>query len=245
MNLKGLTLCSRYSYPPNSLHLCGPEKQDELSWYTQTGNSDKGTREILSRFSTLYPYLVLIASHNRLKDPFDPRVVEAYWLGNNLLENISVRGFAGHLNDTLSLRKKIPHKNLNRLLAKLEHGAFPHHSFHVLNVYKRTGNLDLPHTLETVEACLILWGKVKKKLPEGFVIETQPVKKIGNNLLIGNYTKRIIYSDSKYDAFAQNIRPGDWVSYHWGKFCQKLTVRQLRNLKYYTLISLQLANLEI
>ena len=96
MDLKGLALCSRYSYPPNSLSLCGPDKKKDLNWYSIYQQTDKGTLEILSQFSTLYPYLTLIAQENKIKDPFNQKVVEAYWIGNNLLHKIPVKSFVTH-----------------------------------------------------------------------------------------------------------------------------------------------------
>ena len=61
MDFAGLALCSRYSYPPNSLSLCGPDRQNDLKWYSGSRQADHGTIEILTHFSTLYPYLRLIA----------------------------------------------------------------------------------------------------------------------------------------------------------------------------------------
>src|SRR4030066_1148164 len=102
-NFDGVFTCSRYAYPPNSLPLCGPAKQNDLKWYSSTGETDSGTKEILSDFSTLYPYLSLIAYENSIRSPFSYKVIEAYWLGNNLLCAVAPRSFARFLNDTLGL----------------------------------------------------------------------------------------------------------------------------------------------
>src|SRR3989344_4490377 len=173
MSLDGLALCSRFSYPPNSLSLCGPDKKNDLNWYATTQNTDRGTIEILSQFSTLYPYLTLIAQENKIKDPFDRRVVEAYWVGNDLLYKIPLSRFVTHLSDTIMLKKKLKKNNLELILSKLTNGALPNHAFHVLNVYKRTGHLDIPHTIQTMDACLINWGKIIKTQKSSIVIETR------------------------------------------------------------------------
>ena len=39
-------------------------------------------------FSGAWPYLELIASANAIADPLDARVLEAYWVGSELLEGI-------------------------------------------------------------------------------------------------------------------------------------------------------------
>lgn len=242
MNLKGLLLCSRYSFPPNYLSLCGPEKQKDLEFYTSTGNVDKGTLEILIKFNTMYPYIKLIAMENKIKEPFDPKVVEAYWIGNKLLHNIRISNFSSHLFDNLEIKKKLKNKEAKTLLAKLPHSAFPHHSFHVLNVYRRTGYLDNYHTLQTMEACLVLWGKVKTVLEKEIIVETQPLKFINNKLVFNKAILRTIKPQSEFDKYIHKIKAGDFISYHWGKFCEVLTKRKLRNLIFYTKSAIDLAN---
>lgn len=242
MDIYGLTLCSRYSFPPNSLSLCGPSKQKDLKWYSTSGKADKGTREILSQFSTLFPYLSLIAYENNIKDPFDKRVVEAYWLGNALLHNTPINKFVKHLNEKIKLKKKIKKKQLESIFNKITEGALPHHSFHVLNIYKRTGHMDISYTIETMDACLINWGKVKKIFPTAIIIETKPLKLIADKLTFGKTIFRTIMAQEKKDLLFNSLKAGDWISYHWGYFCQKLTERQIKNLTYYTHFSLKLAN---
>ena len=243
MDIAGLTLCSRYSYPPNSLSLCGPvKKKEDLKWYASSQKADLGTKEILSQFATLFPYLSLIAYENDIKDPFDKRVVEAYWLGNNLMHNAPINKFAQQLSDKIQLKKKIKRKELDSLFIKLTHGALPHHSFHVLNIYKRTGHLNMLHTVQTMDACLINWGKIKKILPFSLIIETFPLTIVGNQLKSGPKKERTIMSQGKDDILFSYLHIGDFVSYHWGYFCQKLSERQLKNLIYYTHLSLKLAN---
>ncbi len=232
MSLTGLALCSRYSYPPNSLSLCGPDKKSDLNWYSENQKSDRGTLEILSQFSTLYPYLTLIASENKIKDPFEKSVVEAYWIGNNLLHRIPITSFVSHLSDKIHLKAKI----------KIANGALPHHSFHVLNIYKRTGYLDIPHTIETMDACLINWGKVIKINKDFIVVNTKPLSIINNKLQFGKLKERKIIPQGEKDILLKNLKIGDWISYHWGYFCHKLTSVQLRNLVYYTNYSIKLAN---
>ncbi len=245
MSLSGLALCSRYAYPPNSLSLCGPTKtgkQKDLKWFSTYQQTSKGTLEILSQFSTLFPYLQLIAQENNLKDPFDPQVIEAYWLGNNLLRKISIDNFAKYLNGSTELRKKLARKELISLFNKISTGAFPYHAFHVLNIYKRTGHFNVPHTILTMDACLINWGKVKKITKTVVIVETKPLKIINTRLAFGQLMRRTIMSQGENDVLFSRLKVGEFISYHWGYFCQKLTTSQLRNLIYFTNLSLHQAN---
>lgn len=242
LNSNGVFLCSRFSYPPNSLSLCGPDKKKDLHWYSSSGQTDHGTVEILMQFSTLFPYLSLIAYDNNIRDPFSPDVVEAYWLGNRLLHTIQPYHYARHLIETLKVKKRMRLKDLHSLLDKLSGNALPHHAFHVLNVYKRTGHIDIPHTIETMDACLINWGHVVQINRHSILVKTKPLRLSNSKLAFGNPIIRSIIPQGEKDVLFAKLRIGDVITYHWGYFCQKLMKRQLRNLIYYTKLALQSAN---
>src|SRR3989344_1975062 len=137
--MDGLLRCSRYAFGPNRLHYCGPDASRELLSYIKNDEPDFGLKRLLTQFETLFPYLKHIAEANDIPDPFDDQVVEAYWIGNHLLENVSQRAFYDHLRVRLGLQKKVGHKTFNLLTDKIGKGALPHHSFHVLDIWKRTG----------------------------------------------------------------------------------------------------------
>lgn len=242
MDPTGLILCSRFAYPPNALSLCGPNKKIDLNWYATSGNIDQGEVEILTQFSTLYPYLRLIAQENKLNDPFDKRVVEAYWLGNDLLNNIKTKHLGNHLFDDLLLKKKLTRKQQSILQKKLCANILPCHAFHVLNIYKRTGNLNDLYTLQTMDACLINYGKVIKILSDSMIIKTQPLVLLQEKVVFGPVRQRSIIFQGKKDCMVNSVEAGDFVSCHWGYFCNKLTQRQLQNLMYYSNIALSMAN---
>ncbi len=142
---RGVELCARFAFPPNRLHYCGPEKQTDLAGYITHSVADQGLVEILQKFETLYPYLKLIASANNIKDPFDTRVVKAYWIGNNFLDAVTPRAFHLHLKDN----KKT--KNMADMFAM----GFPYHTFHVVNMYAMYSDLG-----DTVDQCRIRAGKI-------------------------------------------------------------------------------------
>ncbi|MBI5452804.1 hypothetical protein HY945_05055 [Candidatus Gottesmanbacteria bacterium] len=245
MDVTGLSLCTRYSYPPNSLSLCGPDKQEDLRWYSGSLQADKGTVEILTLFSTLYPYLRLIAEENKISDPFDKRVVEAYWIGNQLLKNIPLIRFARHLSDKLLLRKKMKIAELEKIMEKLVAGGLPYHAFHVTNIYKRTGHLNTPHTVETMDACIINWGKIDMIRNNLVEVTTQSLQIINKKLGFGKSIKRNLMLQGEKDILKSQLKTGNFISYHWGYVCDKLTSLQLHNLMKYTSLALKLANSDI
>ena len=237
----GLSLCSRYAYPPNSLSLCGPDKRGDLLHYSSTFIFDKGTKEILEDFSTLYPYLCLIAYENNIKDPFDNRVSEAYWLGNKLLESVGIKNYAKHLKEKLQLRKKSK-KEQHHIFKYFSRQPLPHHSFQVMSTGKRMGHLEIPHTLESMDACLINWGRILAIGKQTAEIETQKLETIKGILTLSKKKFRTVRSQGDNDRIMSRLIIGDYVSYHWGYICQRLTLRQLKNLQLYTYHSLKIIN---
>ncbi len=171
--IDGVSRCARYSFGPNRLHLCGPDANREVLAYLTEGVTDGGLTHLLKKFNTLYPYLESIAHANNINDPFDARVVEAYWLGNKLLDSIQPQLFYRHLTDVLQLKKRLKPREFKFLTDKLsafirvnirDYPRRPlarmHHNFHVFNVWQRTGHAETEHTLESMDKCRVSWGKV-------------------------------------------------------------------------------------
>lgn len=235
----GLLTCSRYAYPPNALHFCGPELQDDLVGYQQQHYPDSCALEIIRQFQTLYPYLRLIAGENNIRDPFDERVVEAYWIGNALLNNISMNNLYRHFTETLTIQRNIPRKDFAVLTGKFEKGAFPHHTFHVLNIFTRTGHHASPHTLETMDACRIGWGKITHIL-RTLSVETQPLILNNGKLSLGTPVAKYIHLPEGFPV--EQLKTGRFVSFHWGQACDILSTQQVASLAYYTNKALDLAS---
>lgn len=240
----GLLKCARYAAPPNSFSYCGPDKQVNLKSYLATQTADLGLTEIIKDFGTLYPYLKLIAQENKISNPFDPKVVEAYWLGNQLLAKVKLRAFANHIVDDLNLKKKAKTGQINPLMEKLEEGV-PHHNFHVMNVFIRTGHQAIKHTLKTMDECRISWGVVTKnskfknkigKQNTVITILTEPLIYTKEKLVLGNSVEKSVTAEFG------NYQEGDIVSFHWGQICERITGIEARRLEYYTKQAINIAN---
>lgn len=239
---KGLLLCSRYAFMPNKLEYCGGDQNSTLFEVTALGNNLPILDKVLQEFQTLYPYLKLIAKANNIADPFDIRVVEAYWIGNNLLANIPLRRLYNHFVDGLNLKKKMKLDQFEKIMVKIPKGALPHHSFHVFNIWIRTGHAAIMHTLNTMDQCRIGWGKIIKVGDSELEIIT-PLLAFENEELILSQpqTKKVKYK-MLGETFIKKPQPGDWVSYHWDWACDKLNETQVKNLEKYTLHNLAVAN---
>ncbi|HAO81304.1 MAG TPA: hypothetical protein DDW92_00850 [Candidatus Veblenbacteria bacterium] len=237
----GVARCARYAFGPNRLHLCGPDANSEVLAYLKAGVTDPGLESLLRKFGTLYPYLLHIARANNIADPFDARVVEAYWIGNELLETIPLQVFYRHLVDSLRLKARGPKMQFNTLEAKLPRGARMHHSFHVLNVYERTGHDQSLHTLESIDACRVSWGRIDKIEGGKIIVWRQPLKLEAGKLSLGEeelftVTRRL------EDDFMEGPKVGDIITMHWQVPCEVVTQNNVRWLEKYTRQHLALAN---
>ena len=164
----GPLLFARYAYPPNALGFCGADETRTLLDYGSAGESDGGLAELARTFEGAWPYLVLIAHANRIDDPLDPRVVEAYWVGNGLLDRVTPGSLMRHVEDRFS--KRIG-RSWRHVLDAVAAGAVPHHNFHVLAVYPwlgllRTGIVDQPlYVLDPAARRRRRWGRCKATTP--------------------------------------------------------------------------------
>jgi Family of unknown function (DUF6390) len=236
--LAGTLRFIRYAFMPNRLHYCGGDDNRTLFEYGLAGVSDAGLVPLVRRFTGAVPYLQLIARANALPDPFEARVVEAYWLGNDLLERVEVR----RLYDALLERfgKQLQGRTWELVLGKAPAGARPHHSFHVLDVHSRVG--ELGDTLETLNDCRVSWGRVLRVEGAELVVERPPLILRDGKLALDDARPERVLRQVDGRGFADDARPGDWVSLHWGWVCEVLTERQRANLERYTRHHLAIAN---
>ncbi len=228
----------RYGFMPNRLQYCGGEDNRALMQYAQAGVVDGGLTALLRRFTGALPYLQLIARANGIADPFDARVVEAYWIGNDLLKGVEVR----QLYDSLLERfgKQLQGRTRELVLGKAPAGAHPHHNFHVLDVHSRVGALE--HSLSTLDNCRVSWGKVGQTVGGELVVERRPLVIQEGKLVLANPRSERVLRQIDGSGFAEAAEPGDWVSLHWGWVCEVLTAVQRSDLERYTRYHLAIAN---
>ncbi len=237
MSAEGALRFGRYAFPPNALGYCGPEDHQALLGYVASQRADQGLLELERRFEGAYPYLRLIAHSNGLADPFDERVVEAYWLGNRLLRGVDVRAFHDSLSERF--RPRMDARTFGWLAAKPASGALPHHNFHVFEVYARAGLMrdgaSGGPVLEVMDRCRISWGRVLTADGTRLVVARRPLAIRQGGLALGPPAATTV------EAYGNRLEPGDWVSLHWGWACEALTPAELRRLRLTTESALRLA----
>lgn len=167
--------------------------------------------KILENSKFLFPYLKLIAQSNKISNNFQKQVVEAYWLGNRLLENVKPK-------ELRNLIRKEFNKKTNFSINLLAC-----HNFHTLFVES------LPKRIK--ELCRISWGKVIKIYKSKVLVEYQPIVFKEGATYLGELKKKWIKWNKK---IVPKLKIGHHVSFHWNFLCQILTRKQLENLNYYT-----------
>ena len=230
----------RYAYPPNALGYCGP---DGFADYAAAGVVDQGLVKQAQAFSGAWPYLELIAASGGISDPLDHRVVEAYWVGNDLLDRVLI----GQLGDSMAERFRKQVGNKFQFLAEgVLAGGVPHHSFHVFGVYPWVGLLSndrmTKHALNVLDRCRVRWGKVTAVHGDQATVESRPLGWDGRLLTLGEPAAETARLALEGTVLTSGIASGDWVALHWDWICDKLTDRQLRALRGYSQRHLDMVN---
>ncbi len=219
----GALLFARYAYPPNSLGLCGADVQHTLIQYGDAGESDGGLSELARTFEGAWPYLELIAGCNGLDDPLDPRVVEAYWVGNELLDRVGPGDLVHHVDDRFRGRLGRTQEHVVDAVAA---GAVPHHCFHVFAVYPwlglmRTGIVDEP--LRILDQCRTTPARVLSVGADDAIVLARPLRFDDGVLRLAEPEARTVRWRDDGLAFVPLLAPGDLVSLHWDFVCDVLS----------------------
>ncbi len=235
--LDGMLLFARFAFMPNHLGYCGDDFNATLLAYLREGASDQGLRRHLHAFSGALPYLQVIAESNGIADPFDARVVEAYWIGNDLLEAVDWAFHARCLHERF--KGRVRPATMELLVGKPRAGARAHHAFHVFDVSFRTG---LPQGDAALDLCRIGWGTVSAVEPGAFTVTHQPIVVRQGRLSFGEpQPERVLRAMGK-DQFLDEVSVGDVIAFHWRWACLALAPAQVASLERYTRGMLVLAN---
>lgn len=237
--IAGTTRFVRYAFMPNRLQYCGGDDNRTILDYAVANVREAPLVGMLRKFTGALPYLALIARRNGIADPFDERVVEAYWIGNELLERVEARELSDHLTERYG--RELSKRTMDRVAAKAPAGARPHHSFHVFDVWRQTER-GRNEVLATLDSCRISWGAVKAVEPLELVVERRPLVFRDGQLVLGDAQTERVTRMLEGGGFVERVAIGDVISIHWSWACEVLTIAQQRSLERYTRLHLGLAN---
>jgi hypothetical protein len=235
--MNGVQLGARFSIATNRLQYCGPAEAAPLLYRAITSESGHPeAARALQGFEALMPYLELIGTkHGR--DPLEREVVEAYWIGNSLLDTFDRDDFL-RLLEALILRG-LPRSIANRLGETLPAHPLPHHLFHVafVGVGNVTGHV--PTTLSNMEACRPGWAEVVEVHDAHLRLRGPLLALQGPNVGWSPPVERELRYDPRVIL---DPSPGDTVAVHWGWPALILTEAQRRAIEHYSRRSIDEAN---
>jgi len=228
MDPKALKLASLFSYSPNHKGYCGRDSaEDTFIRCIKDGQCGKVPRE-LKHFIVLYPYLKTIATVTNLS-PFDHKVIEAYWIGNELLAKIPMSGYEILLKEFS--KQGVPSWLVDSLKKKKPKKFIPNHLFQVLHVGVGQASGSVPFDIQSINNCMIRWGKVIAVKADGKIVislKQLTQSKSGYKLI----SKKEVMHSEACPFFKPKV--GDLVTLHWGHVVKKLTKREENNLMYWT-----------
>jgi hypothetical protein len=241
----GILLHAKHALMPNKLGYCGPDDRGEILRHLQDSETSPKLLKLLKSFDAAYPFINLIGKSTG-KDPFDYRVPEAYWIGNDLLAHVSAPDFYTFSHATLKNRKR---SEVKKVFKTLGPRAMPHHSFYVMSTYATSSVADGPSASTDsakkigalIDNCRISLGRVTKVGRKDLTVSYRPVGLEGGRLeMLAPRTKKVAY-ESAVRPFG-SVKAGDWVSLHWDFACDVLSLTQARNLTKFTSADLAAAN---
>lgn len=234
---------ARFAYPPNALGYCGPDDPLALLDHADAGVAGPDLAHLARQFAGAWPYLELIAAAAARPDPLDADVVEAYWIGNDLLTRVDGRVFVAHLEARFGARAGAGMADI-ATLALL--GAVPHHNFHVMAVYPWVGllraGLAAEEPMRVLDGCRIRWGRVLA-LGAGLAeVAVRPLVWDGRSLRLGAVRVEVVTYAVAQGSLVPHVRVGDLVALHWDWLCDVLSDRQAWALQGYTDRILRMTN---
>lgn len=246
MNEKGILLHAKHAFMPNSLGYCGPDDRGLILQHLEASKGGEDLASTLKEFEAAYPFLKLIAKTTG-RDVFDYAVPEAYWIGNGLLDRVPVPDFHDFSHRELIGRDP---KEVKRVFKTVGTAARPHHTFYVMNTYASSsisdgpslGNANTWKITQMIDNCRVSWGEVRGVGAKSLQVAYRPAVLKEGRLLLSKPTLKKVKYNPEITPFG-SVRRGDYVSLHWDYACEVLTTRQLFNIRRYTTLDIEAANL--
>ncbi len=228
MDTHALSLASRFSYAPNSKGYCGKlSAHDAFVRCIRDGDCDTVAEE-MRHFIVLAPYLDLIA-HASGMTPYDPEVIEAYWIGNDLLHRVKPSHYDILLENFQ--RQGVPMWLIDELSQKRPTRFIPSHLFQVLHVGVGQASGAVPFSITSVNHCMIRWGEVMEIHSTGAI--TVRVHELAHRKLRYVQVEKTLQLSPDTYPF-DNPRAGDIIAVHWGHVVKILTKNEVKQLSYWT-----------
>jgi Family of unknown function (DUF6390) len=223
MSDAGALLFAQYAYPPNELGYCGPPGAEEMLRPEAVAELEGRAR----RFDGAWCYLEALATATGTADPLDAEVVEAYWVGNELLDQVDPGALVAHLERRFA-------GQLGGSWRGAARRAVAHHSFHVFEVYPwaellKAGRPSGP-AVQVLDDCRIRVGQVLEGRGESVLVANRRLTWDGGRLHQGPETQEPVRWSVDGQAMIAAPQPGDLVALHWDWVCAVVTPAQVARI---------------
>jgi hydrogenase maturation factor len=241
----GILLHAKHAYMPNSLGYCGPDDRGLILRHIEESKGGEDLSATLKGFEAAYPFLRLIARSTG-REVYDYRVPEAYWIGNSLLDRVQTPEFYRFSHHELV--GKDP-KEVKRVFKAVGGRARPHHTFYVMSTYATSSVADGPNLTQDgrrkvqglIDNCRVSWGQVEEVGRKKLTVRYRPIGVDDGGLALSAPVVRRVDYNPEVRSFSK-VKPGDWVTMHWGYACEVVTQRQLKNIAKYTEMDIRATN---
>ncbi|MDT4894378.1 MAG: hypothetical protein QOE97_3413 [Pseudonocardiales bacterium] len=219
--MTGAVTFARYAYPPNQLGYCGPDGSSVLL----DAASPEAIADHARRFEGAWPYLEILARAAGVDDPLDERVVRAYWVGNELLDEVDPGALVTELRSRFGEQ---PYASWVPGLA--------HHSYHVFAVYPWVGLVRRgtggAAALSVLEKCRIRTGEVLAVDGETVTVRSRPLVHVAGRLGLGEpRDESAAWAAGGRCLPGRPPEAGELVALHWDWVCEVLGVEQAAELE--------------
>jgi len=210
---------ARYAYPPNELGYCGPEGAHEMLVPGAVAEIERRARQ----FDGAWTYLEFLAGVLGVDDPLSEPLVEAYWIGSDLLDAVDPAVFVEHLAVAFD-------GQVGGTWRESAARARAHHSYQVFEVYPWAAMLlrGLPPgpAVSVLDRCRIRSGVVSEVDGEWVVVMSSLLTWDGGSLTPSSpQVERARWSVDGRSLLSPPA-VGDTVALHWDWVCEVLTTDQ-------------------
>jgi hypothetical protein len=214
---EGVKLAAMFSFGCGSLSENEEKNKIVLDFFQKKEPSpirEKQARQVMEGLSTLFPYLSLIGKCANL-DPFHKDVVEAYFIGNDLIE-------------------KVPYEELLKLTGDLTKTRDP---LVLSKQFKATHNSYVfcisPYVKQRKEGVLVFMDLCS--VSSGIVREVSKSERVPIALVERKTVKEQLVTEKMiYDkTTVGEIAVGSQVATHWRRVVKKINKNEAKNLEYY------------
>ncbi len=241
--MDGVEISARFAFPPNSRKYCGAGTfSSAFANYMARKNAANrmALENEIRKFKAHYEYLKLIAKANGLQ-PFDEKVCEAFWLGNELLANVKRKDLQRLILKRFCGKGMLSRKRAAALAGNMPGGFVAHHSFHTFYIHTISGVIE--PSVKNADLCRVGWGTIIGMRKEEAVLQSQRlVKRKGKLALV--LCKRKVATVCNGMTLVPNLKKGDWVAFHWNAAVMQLTLQKIRRLEKCTEQNIAAANKE-